>query len=204
MARLSREQSQARTRERIVDAARQQVAQNGFGAATVRQIAEGAGFSLGAFYSNFASKEEIMLELMRGHMADEARALAAIVEGSGVDGARALEGLERWAETMNGDADWAMLAIELQLHANRNPDFAEEYNAVTREHTADLGALVERLFRALGKQPPDDPVAVANGLMAMVHGLALQRQPVAPDPGGGLLVVHFLKALLAIAPLAGA
>lgn len=196
--RLTRTESQAQTRERLLESARNEVVRKGYGAASVRDIAEAAGFSQGAFYSNFASKEELLLELMRAHMADEVQTLAGFVQNQ-FDGAQALAALERWTATMNNDADWAMLAIELQLHANRNAEFACEYDAVNSAHAKALGILVQRLFVTLGKVPPDDPIATARGLMALVHGLALQRAPGKPDPSG-VMVMTFLKALLATAP----
>lgn len=197
-SRLTRTESQAQTRERLLASARTQVVRQGCGAASVRDIAEAAGFSQGAFYSNFDSKEELLLELMRAHMADEVQTLTSFLK-SEFNAAQTLAALERWTATMNDDADWAMMAIELQLHANRNAEFAREYDAVTAAHAAALGVLVERLFTALGKVPPDDQIATARGLMALVHGLALQRAPSKPDPSG-VLVMTFLKALLATAP----
>ena len=56
MARLTREQSQAITRERILSAAGDVVARDGYDGASVDRIAEAAGYSKGAFYSNFSSK----------------------------------------------------------------------------------------------------------------------------------------------------
>ena len=62
MARLSREESQARTRNLLIEAARDEIVKKGFAQASVRDIADAAGFSLGAFYSNFPEKEAILLE----------------------------------------------------------------------------------------------------------------------------------------------
>ena len=67
MPRLNREESQARTRDLLVQAARDEIIRKGFAQATVRDIAEAAGFSQGAFYSNFPSKEAILLEVVRRH-----------------------------------------------------------------------------------------------------------------------------------------
>ena len=67
MPRLNREESQARTRDLLVQAARDEIVKKGFAQATVRDIADAAGFSQGAFYSNFPSKEAILLEVVRRH-----------------------------------------------------------------------------------------------------------------------------------------
>jgi len=193
--RLSRDETQAQTRERLLESARREVARRG-AAASVRDIAEAAGYSQGALYANFGSKEAILLELMRRHMREEADGLAAILDAAG--GGDALVGLEHWAETLNRDADWSMLAIELQLHANRSETFAAEYDAVYAAHRQALGDLVERLFAMLGLVPPGDPVEIATGFMALTHGLALGRARGEPD-AVGRTVMLFLHALVGTA-----
>ncbi len=62
--RLTREQSRAQTRERLLEAARGVFARNGFHGSSVEEIASAAGFSTGALYSNFEGKEDLFLVLM--------------------------------------------------------------------------------------------------------------------------------------------
>ncbi|TIS14873.1 MAG: helix-turn-helix transcriptional regulator, partial [Mesorhizobium sp.] len=64
MARLTREQSQALTREKLLASASEMVARDGYSGASIERIAEEAGFSKGAFYSNFTNKEDIFLQLL--------------------------------------------------------------------------------------------------------------------------------------------
>jgi AcrR family transcriptional regulator len=196
--RLTREESQAQTRERLVLAARALFVRQGFGAASIRDIAEEAGYSQGAFYSNFAGKEAVLLELLRRHMDEETEQLTAVLETTDEARLDVLARLEHWAETLNTDADWSMLAIELQLHANRSPSFAAEYVAVREAHRAALGRLVRRLFDRLGLVPPVAPDELAASFMALAHGLALQRAGIGPDPAGKMIMV-FLRALIASA-----
>ena len=63
--RLTREQSKDQTRLRLLDAAQAIFMKKGFVAASVEDIAEAAGYTRGAFYSNFRSKPELFLELLR-------------------------------------------------------------------------------------------------------------------------------------------
>ncbi|MGP8121177.1 MAG: TetR/AcrR family transcriptional regulator [Xanthobacteraceae bacterium] len=103
MARLSREESQARTRSLLIEAARNEIAEKGFALASVRDIADAAGFSQGAFYSNFPDKESILLELVQRYQAEErAKIEAALIESRG-DAAAAIAGIEKWAATINAD-----------------------------------------------------------------------------------------------------
>src|ERR1700744_5339450 len=63
--RLTREQSKDQTRQRLLDAAQTIFMKKGFVAASVEDIAGAAGYTRGAFYSNFRSKSELFLELLR-------------------------------------------------------------------------------------------------------------------------------------------
>lgn len=192
--RLTREESQAQTRERILTAARAVVARHGFAGASVRDIAEEAGYSQGALYSNFSGKEPIMLELLRQHMREEAEQLQAIVQGS--DGAASLERLGAWAGTLNAEVDWSMLALELQLLAHRSPTFAADYDQVHEGHAEELGRIVAGFYKSLGREPQLDPRELAAGYMALAHGLALQRRKDSEAPAGRLIIT-FVEALLA-------
>ena len=198
--RLSREESQAQTRARLIDTAQQLFVTNGYGGTSIRDIADWAGYSQGAFYSNFASKEEVLLELLRGHMEAEAAQLSTVIDGGGRTPEQILGELESWASTLNSDADWCTLSIELQLHANRSPTFAAEYQTVWDAHRAGLGRVVGKLFAALGRSPPAEPEELAAAFIALTHGLALQRVAGRPDPSGRLILV-FLRGLIASAGL---
>lgn len=190
--RLTREESQAQTRERILVAARAEVIRHGFAGASVRDIAESAGYSQGALYSNFAGKDVIMLELLRQHMAEEAKQLRAIVDGSEET---AFERLEAWSQDLNAEIDWSMLALELQLHAHRSAGFAADYNRVYEAHAEALGQIIEDFYRSLGRVPQLSPREIAAGFMALSHGLALQRRPNGGGPAGRLILT-FVRALL--------
>jgi AcrR family transcriptional regulator len=196
--RLSREESQAQTRERLITAARDLFVRQGFGAASIRDIAEEAGYSQGAFYSNFETKEAVLLELLKRHMQQEAEQLTKAMATDGADGSDVLARLDQWAQALNTDADWSMLAIELQLHANRSPTFARQYMAVHRAHQGRLGALVARLFNGLALAPPAPPAELATAFMALAHGLAVQRAAGDPDPAGRMIMV-MLRALVSSA-----
>src|ERR1035437_9372282 len=77
--RLTREQSRANTRKRLLTAARSAFARNGFHGASVEEIASEAGFSTGALYSNFDGKEDLFLVLMETEIEDRARELTEAV-----------------------------------------------------------------------------------------------------------------------------
>lgn len=201
--RLSREESQAQTRARLIETAQQLFVANGYGGTSIRDIADRAGYSQGAFYSNFASKEEVLLELLRGHMEAEAAQLSELMDSDGRTPEAIFGELESWAATLNRDASWCVLSIELQLHANRSPTFAGKYQRVWDAHRAGLGRVIGKLFATLARRPPTEPEELAAAFMALAHGLALQGAGGRPDPSGRLILL-FLRGLIANADSVGA
>ena len=200
MPRLNREESQARTRNLLIEAARREIVKEGFAQASVRDIADAAGFSQGAFYSNFPDKEAILLELVQRHQSEERAKIEAALSQAPDDAAKAMAGIEKWAATVNSDADFAVLAIELQLQALRSPSFAQGYNELNRKHRRALGLLVTKLFGLLGRQLPGDPVEIATGFIALGRGMALVSGE-GEASRSGRIIVTFLKALIASAPI---
>ncbi len=193
MARLTRDKSQERTRERLLEAARVAVARNGYDGTSIADIAEAAGFSKGAFFSNFESKDALLLELLRRHKEQDIATLGRILEGA-QQGKDAASALDRYLEGLGGDADWVRLDIELQLHAARNPVFAADYDALQSRTRSGLAHLIAALFGKAGKRPPVPPGDMANLFVALVHGLVLQR---ACDPGAAVKLVF--ESLMATA-----
>ena len=194
--RLTRDESRAQTREHLIDAARHLFVTNGYGGASIRDIANNAGYSQGAFYSNFSSKEDVLLELLRRHMDAEAMQLTTLMGDNAQLPEQMLARLEAWASTLNHDADWCMLSIELQLHARRSPSFATEYQKVWDKHQSEIGGVIDLLFKKLGRSTPAEPHELAAAFMALSHGLALQRTTDRQELTGRLIMV-FLRGLIA-------
>src|SRR6202162_2177880 len=86
--RMTREQSKANTRKRLLAAARSVFARSGFHGASVEEIASKAGFSTGALYSNFNGKEDLFLVLMEREIDEHAREIADAVRSRTSIGAR--------------------------------------------------------------------------------------------------------------------
>jgi AcrR family transcriptional regulator len=196
--RLNREESQARTRNLLIEAAHREIVKKGFAQASVRDIADAAGFSQGAFYSNFPDKEAILLELMQRHQSEERAKIEAALTHAGSDAAKGMAKIEKWASS-NSDPGFAVLATELQLQALRSPSFAQVYDDLNRKHRRALGTMVTRLFELFGKKPPADPVELATAFIALGRGMALMSKD-GETNRSGRIVFTFLKALIGSAP----
>jgi len=194
--RLSRQETQAQTRESLIEAARKLFVERGFGGTSLRDIAEEAGYSQGAFYSNFTCKEAVLLELLKRHVAVEDSQLDAIVgnENSAID--QILLELETRFETLKEKKDWSILAVELQLHALRSPTFAESYACFWREHEQRVATLIGRMFARLRKAPPARTEQLAIGFIALVNGLVVQESVSSPARLAPTLTM-FLRAIIA-------
>ena len=134
--RLTRAEQQAVTRERLLAAAERVLAGHGYGGASIDLITAEAGYSKGAIYSNFESKEAVFLELLRVYMERDMAELGRIVS---LPPHQLSAALGAWLETMHCESDCPLLVTELQLHARRNPVFAKRYYALQDQQTrADI------------------------------------------------------------------
>lgn len=199
-ARLSRDEQRAQTRDRLLTAAARLFAAHGYDGVSIDAIAAEAGFTKGAFYSNFDSKELAFLALLDRHMTGESAALETVLADVRKHGG-ALVAVEHWLDRLNTDQDWALLSAELQRQAHRSPALASAYGERLAAHRAHLGQLIAALFDLSGKALPMRSEVIAEAFMALCHGLAVQRAAPASgaDPAGAIIQV-ILKALLEAAP----
>ncbi len=197
-ARLSREDSQKLTRDRLLEAGRRLFITRGYGGTSLRDIATEAGYSQGAFYSNFASKEALLLELLKEHMALKMAQLEGLFD-TAATAEDLMAALEHWASGMDAYAEWSVLAVELRLHANRSAEFATAYAPMEERHRTDLARLMSLLYQRCGKVPPDDTPALAEALIALADGMALNREGGRKPPVGAAMT-SLIKALLTAAP----
>jgi AcrR family transcriptional regulator len=189
--RLTRAQQQALTRERLLAAAEQVLARHGYGGASIDLITAEAGYSKGAIYSNFESKEAVFLELLRVYMERDMAELARIVS---LPAHQLSAALSSWLETMHCDSDCPLLVTELQLHARRNPAFAKRYYALQDQQTGALARILERFFEAQSVPLPMDPRDLAGCMTALAHGLSLQHPQA--EHGASSIAGRVIGALL--------
>ena len=194
MQRLSRQESRLETRTRLLESAAQLFARGGYEGASVDLIAESAGYSKGAFYSNFESKEAIFLELLDMHKRREINALAQIL-AQDVPGPELLSLIRNSESGRSSDFDFGLLSAEFQLQACRDKTFAKTYAKLHRTHRDTMAGLVIRLFAKLGRTPPSAPKDLADIIMALTTGLSLQGTSVQAPPRKGVVTGAILLVL---------
>lgn len=175
MARLTRAESQERTRRLLVEAATGLFLRDGYRATSLETIAEEAGFSRGAVYSNFDSKTEIgvvVVDALYERAARDASAAMSLVLG---DGPRAwTDALASSLQTSVGNRDWARLEIELAASVDGDTlraAVARRYAALRRTCRDMLVAA----YAAANLPPPADPDLVSLAVASLVLGLGMQR-----------------------------
>jgi AcrR family transcriptional regulator len=134
------------TRARLLEGALEVFAERGFHGASVEDICERAGFTRGAFYSNFGSKDELVLALFQAttdRLLEQIEALLpelASQPGSLLD---AVLGL--LDETAPDQRQWHLISTEFTLHALRDPDAAKALNKQRAMFRDSLTTLVEQI-----------------------------------------------------------
>jgi AcrR family transcriptional regulator len=192
--RLTRQESRLETRAKLLDSAAQLFARGGYEGASVDLIAESAGYSKGAFYSNFEGKEAIFLELLDAHKRREIDALAQLLTRD--VSASELVSLIRNSESSRvSDFDFGLLSAEFQLQACRDKTLAKTYAKLHRTHVDTMAELIIKLFAKLDRTPPSEPKDLADIIMALTTGLSLQRTSVQGPLRKGFLTAAILLVL---------
>jgi AcrR family transcriptional regulator len=192
----------ARTRARLLDAAFEVFAATGFGQSSIEAVCEAAGFTRGAFYSNFTDLDELFFALYD----DRAGLIAGQLAGSlaateGLAGLPVPELVGRVADVLLLDRAWLLVKTEFLLHAARRPAVAEalaRHRAVLREAVA---ARLGELARHRPLPPPlADPQAAARAVIAVYDGVTVQLLLDGDTAAARGWLKELLTALLAAPP----
>jgi AcrR family transcriptional regulator len=189
MTRLTRAQSQARTRALIVDSATSLFLRNGFQVTSLEQIGEEAGFTRGAVYSNFPSKIAMGIAVIDELYERTARDLEDALDAT-LDLDEWFDALAAWAEGTIGQPEWTRLEIELAAFSAHD----ESYRASIAARYARIRERWAALITSrLGEDFPIDAQALSTIILALGLGTGVQRA-VDPDlPGSDW--VELLRAL---------
>jgi AcrR family transcriptional regulator len=176
--RLTRAEARTRTRERLLATAEQVFARKGFAGASVEEIAEAAGYSIGALYSNFDGKQQILTEVLSRRAASRIAAAVRIIDDAIAGTADPLGASGRLlAEVADKDRDFALLQAESWLYAVQSPEAMDALSARRQE----LSTAVERLVAAeLDRRGTTAAIPLAPSVttvvLALFDGLVRQRR----------------------------
>ncbi len=161
------------TRQRLLHAALEVFAESGFGRATVEQVCERAGFTRGAFYSNFSSLDELFLAMWEQRsavMLTDVRERAADLPAVVADVRQAVEHL---LEAVPVDDAWYRVTAEFTAHALRNPGLKRVMAAREERILEALLPALEELLARAGRRVTDRD-ALGHALVAVHDGTTVQ------------------------------
>jgi AcrR family transcriptional regulator len=175
MSRVRTRPTRDDTRDKLFEAAARVFEEQGIGGASIEAIAAGAGFSRGAFYSNFASKDELIIAMLEDHVAQTVRRNLDLLSKhkSLADFLDALKTVDRSQQDPLGRSP--LLHMEMILFVaraeKRRPELAKRLRA-RRKLIADI---VETSLTNAGKSGSRDVAWTAAIVLALEDGFRLHR-----------------------------
>jgi AcrR family transcriptional regulator len=158
------------TRQRLIEAATKIVAEKGFDSATVDDIAEAAGFSIGGLYSNFSGKDELFLAVFDGHLEwfeqllEDAR---AVDDPAGA--------IADWFRAPGEGRHQFLVFVEFWAYAVRRPKLRREFAKRMAQMRVAMARLLEARTAESSAQLPIPAETFALLVLAVFRGLTLEK-----------------------------
>jgi AcrR family transcriptional regulator len=200
--RLSRVERRQQTREQLLDAAEEAFLERGFFATSLDDVAERAGFSKGAVYSNFPNKEAVLLAVVGREAERRLTSISEIAEGAGGTMEHQISEAGRaFTALVDRARPWQALYLECHVCAARNPDIARTLGEMNRRIRAQaVATLIDRYGGADSFTVTPDLMVAA--FFAMGTGLAIERlsDPELPEDLFAVMLNGFTAGVTAAAP----
>jgi AcrR family transcriptional regulator len=174
---LTPERRRAMTRQHLLDAAAIVFARNGFHGSTLDEVAATAGFSKGAVYSNFKSKDDLFLELFHDRVDRQFAVVSEALETGPDDQAEQFPRIRQIlrSDTSPWDDSFVTLWLEFILYARRNPDAQQKLAASAQRARAQVQALIDHEYEVRGAAPNYPTADLAEIGLALFNGLGIDR-----------------------------
>jgi AcrR family transcriptional regulator len=203
--RMTREDSRDQTTQRLLEAAQKLIAKKGLSAASVEDIAAAAGYTRGAFYSNFSSKGDLFIELLRrDHQKTTAELNALRTDTLSLDQIQArARGIY---SQLYHDNESFMNWTEARMLAARDTKFRAKLTALVTEKRSQIAGFIEYFHQRAGAPPQVSPDAMAMGFMSLVEGVKLSMlsspADMSPEAAESVLTL-FVDSIMKLARIEG-
>jgi AcrR family transcriptional regulator len=200
--RMTRSEKQAHTRGCLMKSAHRKFAQRGLDEATIDEVSEDAGFSKGAFYANFKSKEELFLAMLDERFAEKIDQIESAMATHEQPEDQARQAGTDFAHSVSGDPDWQRLFFEFTAFAIRNEDFREELVTRYRSMRGRIAEGYSRRAEELGATSPVPFERLALMTCVIANGFSLEKLlegDDVPDELLGELLAIFFAGVQAVA-----
>jgi AcrR family transcriptional regulator len=204
--RLSREDRRDRTTQHLLAAGRKLIAERGLSDTSLEDIAEEAGYTRGAFYSNFSSKGDLFIELLRrDHEATNAQLRALRDNSLPLDHIQ--QRIREIYTQIYSTNESFMIWTEARMLAARDTKFRVELDALLVEKRAEVAESIEYVYRRAGIASPLAPPTLAMGFNSLFEGVKLTMLSSPGDltsEDAESVLSFFVESLMQLARLQGA
>jgi AcrR family transcriptional regulator len=174
--RMSRAERRQQTRQELLTAAEACFVTRGFHATSVDQVAERAGYTKGAVYSNFTAKEDLFFAVYERRVEQVLTEVAPALRQAGLE--HAFDSLATATiDRRDRDDGWLAVFFEFWGHVVRHPELRERFAAIHARFLEPLAEAVQQLAEDRGLALPAEVTAsqVALAWNALEVGLGLER-----------------------------
>lgn len=195
-----------KTREKLIDAAIPLLAAKGVSGTSIEDLAEAAGMTRGAFYSNFASRDELVLAVC-DHAIGRAMERVNEVADVGLDQITREVGrqdkhqlieiaVRRYFAENPETADWVLAEREIHLHAMRVPEMQGKYNELVQAHIQQFAVVIGTMLERFDGRATIPAEELVNLLSTVTQDASMQAipghrsGPLNIDPTATLRILH--------------
>lgn len=173
---FDRSPRKAQTRARLLEAAARVYARRGFAGATLEEVASEAGFTKGAVYAHFGSKENLLLALMEEYLAGQVAEQLELFDRDRVTWERPLAGSDRWMDSLQERPERFLLFVELWSYAQRDESLRLRLAGALSELRATFARFAADSSADAGLEAPPQAVELfASVMFGLGAGLAMLK-----------------------------
>lgn len=162
------------TRARLIQSAEKVFARDGFEAAKLEEIAADAGYTRGAFYANFVSKEDLFFALLEREIGSRIGALEREMDRVTEPEAK-LKAMRDFFITKTIDRRWCLLSLEFKLFAVRHPEVRQRLATMHRRFVAPRVGFLEEALKKTGGELPVSAYATGVSIATLGNSLTLEH-----------------------------
>lgn len=194
-SRLTRAESKERTFESLLCAAQRIFIDRGYQGATLDAVAAEAGFTKGAVYAHFDSKEQLLCMLFERALGSDAKRLELLLDQGKHNREMLVRQLADYVDFVEERDGLVMLALELHIEARNNPRIADHVRNAMEAHQRRIETVIDRYFAAVGSSPPLPASQLAPTIVNLVIGFVLARKAGRTNTPGAAPMIRALLGL---------
>jgi AcrR family transcriptional regulator len=181
--RLTRAQQRTQTRQRLLDSALEVFEARGYAESSLEEIAERAGYTRKAVYSNFSGKGELLLEIVEQRFRSHVGRIEAIVAGGAAAERQAIDIASVFSRYLSSEDAWEKLFHEFCSVASRDEEIGARFRSCLRDLKGALVRLVEEERKSSGMELTVPVERLVLGICALFTGISLEKMidPVETD-----------------------